>query len=79
MTENIDCPICLSSVRKFKTLECNHHICDKCLYTWFLQSTQCPVCRCLVDPHREMTNKDNKAPRVAYLKGLEKIKNISKL
>ena len=26
MTEKVDCPICLSSVRKFKTLDCSHHI-----------------------------------------------------
>ena len=75
-----ECPICLQKKKNFPKIRCNHKVCSLCLSKWFKDNSTCPVCRQLLDTRRILTfNSDDQArsPRRAYLKSLNKIKNLS--
>lgn len=39
------CPICLEGGERMCTLDCDHTFHQSCLVKWFLEKTNCPLCR----------------------------------
>lgn len=42
---NETCPICYEEVGSGSQLKCGHMFHEKCIGTWFMKKTTCPMCR----------------------------------
>ena len=53
-----DCPICLDEFKcrqHCRKFNCSHVFHKKCIDKWLTKNTQCPVCRCSVQPLQPTT------------------------
>lgn len=58
--QNVDCNICLDTIKQPRKLLCNHVFCDGCISTWLSKHKNCPVCRIdLEDAFKNMEKIDN--------------------
>ena len=58
----MECIICFHKIRWYqkKALKCGHTFHRKCLKTWFLKQTICPICRMNVKTKNNPSKEKNK-------------------
>merc|ERR1712125_174015 len=61
------CPICLSILRKVKTvMKCLHRFCEECIVDALRKGKkECPTCRVKIPSHRDLRSE----PRIDFLLG----------